>query len=261
MVSTLRWIAESVSDMTIESQADMAGLLRIGKVVGLALQKMKEACRPGMTTVELDAIGAAFLKGEGARSAPILTYKFPGWTCISLNDEAAHGIPGRRVIKEGDLVNIDVSAELDGYFADTGATIAMGTVTPVKQKLMDCTQTALQKGIAAAQAGKPVYEIGRAMENTVRASGFKIIRDLPGHGVGRKLHESPSVPGFYTNKAREPLREGMVITIEPFVSTKASHIYTADDGWTLKTTDGSPAAQYEHTVIITKGQPILITAV
>lgn len=247
--------------MTIESDKDMAGLLRIGKIVGLTLKKMQAACRPGITTGELDAIGAAFLKAEGARSAPIVTYKFPGWTCISLNDEAAHGIPGSRVVQVGDLVNIDVSAELDGYFADTGATMPMLPVASVKQKLMDCAQTALQKGIAAAKAGRPIYEIGRAMENTVRGCGFKIIRDLPGHGVGRKLHEPPSVPGFYTSRAKELLCEGMVLTIEPFVSTKASRIYTAPDGWTLKTPDGSPAAQFEHTVIITKGQPILITAV
>jgi methionyl aminopeptidase len=247
--------------MTIESEQDMIGLLRIGKVVGMTLQHMKAAVRPGMTTGELDAIGAEFLRREGAHSAPIVTYKFPGWTCISLNDEAAHGIPGKRVIQVGDLLNIDVSAELDGYFADTGATMPILPISPIKQKLMDCTQNALQKGIAAARAGHLVNEIGRAMENTVRGCGFRIIRDLPGHGVGRKLHEAPSVPGFYNKRLRDKLTEGMVITIEPFVSTRASRIYTEDDGWTLRTTDGSPAAQYEHTVIITRGEPVLVTAV
>ncbi|MBI5666463.1 MAG: type I methionyl aminopeptidase [Chloroflexi bacterium] len=247
--------------MSIDSEKDLIGLLRVGKVVGITLKKMLESVRPGMTTGELDAIGAELLKKEGARSAPIITYKFPGSTCISLNDEAAHGIPGDRVIQVGDLVNIDVSAELDGYFADTGATIPMTPVEPVKQQLADCTRLALEKGLAVAKAGNRIFEIGRAMENEVRRCGFRIIRDLPGHGVGRKLHEPPSVPGFFNKRANEVLREGLVITIEPFVSTRASHIVTAPDGWTLKTPDGSPAAQYEHTVVITKDRPILVTAV
>jgi methionyl aminopeptidase len=247
--------------MTIESQADMVGMLRVGKVVGTTLKIMKEALRPGITTAELDEIGAEFLKREGAQSAPIITYKFPGATCISLNDEAAHGIPGDRVVQVGDLVNIDVSAELDGYFADTGATVPMLPVSSIKQKLADCAQAALEKGIAAATAGQPIYEIGRAMEAQARSCGFTTIRDLPGHGIGRKLHDTPSVPGFYTKRARERMTEGMVFTIEPFVSTKANRIVTMPDGWTLKTPDGSLVAQYEHTVIITKGRPVLVTKV
>ncbi len=247
--------------MVIQSQRDMAGLVRIGKIVGHTLQQMLAETRPGITTGELDAIGAALLKKEGAHSAPILMYKFPGTTCISINDEAAHGIPGRRVVEVGDLVNIDVSAELDGYYADTAATIAMLPVTGIKQRLADVAQEALKKGISVATAGNKVNEIGRAMESVVRGAGFSIIRDLPGHGVGRKLHESPSVPGFYNPRLKDILKEGMVLTIEPFVSTKAKHIFTEKDGWTLKTPDGSPAAQYEHTVIITRGAPILITQV
>jgi methionyl aminopeptidase len=247
--------------MSIESEKDLIGLLRIGRIVGLTLQKMAESLRPGITTGELDAIGAELLRKEGARSAPILTYNFPGATCISINDEAAHGIPGSRVVQTGDLVNIDVSAELDGYFADTGATVPMLPVEPLKQKLADCTRSALEKGLAVARAGNRIYDIGRAMENEVRRCGFHIIRDLPGHGVGRKLHEPPSVPGFFNKRANDILKEGLVITIEPFVSTRASHIVTAADGWTLKTPDGSLAAQYEHTIVITKDRPILVTAV
>lgn len=247
--------------MVIQSERDMRGMLQVGKVVGLTLQQMLKAARPGVTTAELDALGAELLKREGARSAPILSYKFPGSTCISLNDEAAHGIPGRRVIEVGDLVNIDVSAELDGYYADTGASIPMTPVSPLKSKLCECAQLALQKGIAVAQAGQPVNAIGRAMEGVVKQYGFRVIRDLPGHGVGRKLHEAPSVPGFFNPKIKDILQEGMVLTIEPFVSSKANRIKTAADKWTLKTQDGSPAVQYEHTVIITRGQPILVTQV
>ncbi|MEO8606284.1 MAG: type I methionyl aminopeptidase [Chloroflexota bacterium] len=247
--------------MTIESQTDMIGMLRVGKVVGMTLQKMKEAVRPGMTTAELDAIGAEFMRQEGAHSAPIVTYQYPGWTCISINDEAAHGIPGKRVIQVGDLVNIDVSAELDGYFADTGATVPMTPVSGIKQKLADCAQTALEKGIGAAIAGKPIFDIGRVMEAQAHSCGFTTIRDLPGHGIGKKLHDKPSIPGFYTKRARDIMTEGMVFTIEPFVSTKSNRIITMSDGWTLKTPDGSLVAQYEHTVIITKGRPILVTQV
>lgn len=247
--------------MVIQSQRDMAGLVRIGRIVGTTLQRMLAEVHPGITTAELDALGAELLRKEGAHSAPILMYKFPGTTCISINDEAAHGIPGKRVVQVGDLVNIDVSAELDGYYADTAATIAMQPVSGVKQKLAEVAHAAMEKGISVATAGNKVNEIGRAMENVVRSAGFSIIRDLPGHGVGRKLHEAPSVPGFYNPRLKDVLTEGMVLTIEPFVSTKAKHIYTEQDGWTLKTPDGSPAAQYEHTVVITKGAPILITQV
>jgi methionyl aminopeptidase len=247
--------------MSIESQNDLINLLRIGRIVGLTLQHMQDSVRVGMTTAELDAMGAAFLTQHGARSAPRLTYDFPGDTCISINDEAAHGIPGQRVIQAGDLVNIDVSAELDGYYADTGATVPMPPVSPLSQKLCNYGQSALQQGIAAAQAGRPLYEIGRAMENEARRGGFATIRDLPGHGVGRALHEPPSVPAFYTRQASQRLTDGLVITIEPFVSTRARRVVQADDGWTLKTPDGSLIAQYEHTVVITRGRPILVTSV
>ncbi|MBA3873170.1 MAG: M24 family metallopeptidase, partial [Anaerolineae bacterium] len=150
---------------------------------------------------------------------------------------------------------------LDGYYADTAATIAVTPVTGIKQKLAETAHAAMEKGISVATAGNKVNEIGRAMESVVRGAGFSVIRDLPGHGVGRKLHESPSVPGFYNPRLKDVLKEGMVLTVEPFVSTKAKHIFTEQDGWTLKTPDGSPAAQYEHTLVITKGAPIRITQV
>ncbi len=247
--------------MSIESESDLLGLMRIGRIVGLTLQHMRERVRAGMTTAELDAIGAEFLQQNGARSAPIITYNFPGFTCISINDEAAHGIPGERVIQEGDLVNIDVSAELDGFYADTGATVPIPPVAPLQEKLCSFGQSALKQGINAAQAGRPIYEIGRAIESEARRGGFTTIRDLPGHGVGRHLHEPPSVPAFYTRQASERLTDGLVITIEPFVSTGARRIVQMDDGWTLKTPDGSLIAQYEHTVVITRGRPILVTTV
>lgn len=248
--------------MSIESERDLLGLLRIGRIVGLCMQEMIGALRPGITTVELDAIGAKFLKSNGARSAPILTYNYPGWTCISINDEVAHGIPGKRVVQPGDLVNIDVSAELDGYFADSGASIPVPPVAPEVQMLCDCTQEALNSAIRAARAGERMNAIGRAVQNVAEKCGLNIIRDLNGHGVGRKLHEEPrNVFNYYTHRAKNRLVNGMVFTLEPFLTFGSGRIYTESDGWTLKTEDHKLGCQYEHTVVITEDEPILVTAV
>ncbi len=248
--------------MSIQSENDLVKLLRIGRIVGLTLKAMQDALEPGMTTAQLDAIGAAFLKQHSARSAPQITYQFPGATCISINDEAAHGIPGSRVIQPGDLVNIDVSAELDGFFADTGATMPVPPTSDEQQRLCDFTQAALDRALEAVTAGKPINVIGKAVETEARRGGYNIIRELGGHGIGRKLHEEPrNVPNFFTKRASHPLTEGLVLTIEPFLTTGIGRVVTADDGWTLKTPNGALAAQYEHTVVITKGKPILITAV
>jgi len=248
--------------MTIENEAELAALLRIGRIVGLTLQHMAAALEPGMSTAALDELGARFLRRQGARSAPILTYNFPGHTCISVNDEAAHGIPGARVIQPGDLVNIDVSAELDGYFADTGSSFGVPPLCDTQRKLLATGRLALEAAIAAARAGQRLSAIGRAVERVARPAGFQIIRELGGHGVGRGLHEAPhAIPHYYHPKARRRLREGQVLTLEPFLTTGKPHIRKAADGWTLRTVDGALAAQFEHTVVITRGRPVLVTAV
>ncbi|MFW5748620.1 MAG: type I methionyl aminopeptidase [Chloroflexota bacterium] len=247
--------------MTIEGQRDLLGMMEIGRICGLAVLHMAGHLAPGITTKELDAIGAAFLKKHGARSAPILAYRFPGHTCISINDEAAHGIPGDRVIQPGDLVNIDVSAEKNGYWGDTGSSFGVPPVSPQKQALLDATRKALDIAIEHARAGVPISEIGRAVEGFARKQGFQVIEELGGHGVGRHIHEKPSVPHHYNKRARQRLKEGQVITLEPFLTTGARHIKTMPDGWTLKTVDGSLSAQFEHTVVITNDKPILVTAV
>ena len=247
--------------MSIDNEKDLAGLLRIGKIVGLTLQHMLKHVEPGITTRELDKIGAAFLKQHGARSAPILAYKFPGHTCISINDEAAHGIPSKRVIQSGDLVNVDVSAELEGYWADTGMTIPMPPVTAEMQKLCDVTRLAFDKAYEVARAGRRINLVGKAVESLARKNGFRTFHELGGHGVGRHIHEKPSVPNDYRRSLRERFKEGSVVTLEPFINNGKGKIYTADDKWTLKTKDGSLSAQYEHTVVITRGKPMLVTAV
>lgn len=245
--------------MTVENEQDVVGLMRIGRIVAMTLNHMLEHVEPGITTKELDAIGAAFLQKHGARSAPILAYKYPGFTCISVNDEAAHGIPGDRVVQAGDLVNIDVSAELDGYWGDTGRSMCVPPVSEERQHLLDTTKAALDLALDTAKAGTAVNEVGKAVHKYVRKQGYETIRELGGHGVGRHIHEKPSVPNFFRRNARQKLKEGMVITLEPFVTTGAIHVNTDPDGWTLRTPDGSVVAQMEHTVIITKDRPIIVT--
>jgi methionyl aminopeptidase len=246
--------------MIVQNDQDLLGLMEIGRICGLAVKHMAAHLKPGITTKQLDDIGASFLKEHGAESAPIKAYKFPGHTCISVNDEAAHGIPGERVIAAGDLVNIDVSAVKNGFWGDTGSSFAVDPVTPEKQALLDATKQALQIAIDTARAGVPIYEIGQAVEAFARKKGLAVIEELGGHGVGRHIHEKPSVPHHANRRAKQKLKEGQVITLEPFLTTRARHVRTMEDGWTLKTRDGSLVAQFEHTVVITKDKPILVTA-
>lgn len=246
--------------MTIESQDDVLALHRVGRVVSMVLQKMLDAAEPGMTTLELDRLGVRWLEEQGARSAPQLTYNFPGATCISINEEAAHGIPGDRVIAAGDVLNVDVSAELDGYFADTGGTIVVPPTNPLKTRLLHATRTALSEAMKNARAGQPINRIGGAIQRTAKAHGFKIIENLGSHGVGRALHEEPEhIAGYLDRSDERVLHEGMVITIEPFLATKSRLVTEAGDGWTLVGARGNLSAQYEHTIIITKGAPIVVT--
>ena len=246
--------------MTIETHDDVVALKRIGRIVSLVLHRMLDAARPGMTTRDLDALGERWLQEHGARSAPRLTYDFPGATCISINEEAAHGIPGDRMIRPGDVLNVDVSAELGGYFADTGGTIVVPPTTPKKTRLCHATRTALAEAMKGARAGQPIRGIGAAIERTAKAYGFKVIENLGSHGVGRALHEAPEhIPGYFDPSDHRILQEGMVITIEPFLSTKSRIVEETSDGWTLAGVDGNLSAQYEHTMIITKGAPIVVT--
>ncbi|HET8910306.1 MAG TPA: type I methionyl aminopeptidase [Ktedonobacteraceae bacterium] len=246
--------------MSIESEGDLIGLARVGKIVALTLREMEKQVEPGITTAELDRIGEEFLERHGARSGPRLVYKFPGANCISVNSEAVHGIPGERVIAAGDVVKLDVTAELGGYMADAAITVLVPPVTPGMRKLANCASQALEKGINAARAGRPIFEIGRAVESEVKRQGFTVLRELVGHGVGRSIHEDPQIPNYFDRRANQRLPEGLVITIEPIISAGTSWTVEEDDGWTLKTLDDSLAAHFEHTMVITRGRPILLTA-
>lgn len=245
--------------MTVETDDDLVHLKNLGGIVRRAMQEMARQVRSGITTAELDEVGGRYLERHGARSAPRLAYDFPGHTCISVNDEAAHGIPGARVLRDGDLVNIDVSAERDGYWMDTGASYPVGTVSAAAERLCAHTRTALRKAVYAAKAGRPINIVGRTVEREARRGGYNIIGELAGHGVGRHIHESPRVANLYDPENRQRLTEGLVITIEPFLTEGSGAIREAGDGWTLKTRDGHLSAQYEHSLVVTKGNPIVLT--
>ncbi len=246
--------------MTIDSEDDLLQLKVIGKIVAQVLQKMIQHCEPGMTTYELDMHGKQLLEYYEAHSAPKLSYDFPGYTCISINEEAAHGIPGEKRINAGDLVNIDVSAEKNGYFGDTGGSFVVPPSTPLKNRICHATQLALKMACKAAVAGAPLNSIGTAVERVAKEKKFKIIENLCSHGVGRSLHEEPKfIPSYYDPKDKRTLEEGMVITIEPFLSTKSRSVKQMADGWTLVCEKGNLSAQYEHSMVITKNNPIILT--
>ncbi len=246
--------------MSINSEKDLQGLRKIGRIVARCLRHMQSQLEPGITTLELDAIGGQFLAAHGARSAPILTYNFPGHTCISVNEEAAHGIPGPKVLKAGDLVNIDVSAELDGYFADTGGSAIIPPESKLHQRVCAAAKRALESALREARAGAPLNRIGYAIETEATKSGLTVIENLGSHGVGRALHEEPGfIAGYYDKQDKRILKKNQVITIEPFISSGAREVVEKGDGWTLVTHPGVFTAQYEHTIVITEGMPLIMT--
>jgi len=247
--------------MSIESPADWKGLTRAGRVARLTLDALEAHARPGVTTAELDAIAAALCKRHGARSAPALVYKFPGTVLISVNDEVVHGVPGPRVLRAGDVVKLDVTVERDGYIADAARTTIIGAQGDgTARALVTCAEAAFRAGTAVARAGTRVNEIGRAVERVVRDAGFAVVDGLSGHGVGRTIHEPPQVPNVYDRWQRDVLTAGLVITIEPLICTGSGRCATAADGWTIRTRDRSLAAHYEHTLVVTDGAPVLLTA-
>lgn len=245
--------------MTIDGDEDLEGLTRAGRVVASARDAMVAAAVPGVTTGELDAIGRDIFRSFGARSAPKLTYNFPGSTCISVNSEAAHGIPSlTRTLHQGDLVNIDVSAELDGYWSDTAASTSVGTASVFAERLLGTTRLAQSDAMDAARAGNKLRDIGRAVQRRARRNGFCVIKNLYGHGIGRALHEEPSVPSVDDHR-QSGLWEGLVLAVEPFLSVSAHYVVDDADGWTLRTDDGSLVAQFEHTMVVMRGEPIVLT--
>jgi methionyl aminopeptidase len=246
--------------MSIRSQVEFEKLRAIGRIVRRTLDKTAAAVRPGVTTGELNEIGAAVLAQNGAESAPPKVYGFPSALCISVNDEAIHGIPGERVIQSGDLVKLDLVAEKDGFYADAAVTVRAGEVSGTADALARCAERAFSQALRRARAGNRVYEIGRVVERETLRSGFQVLRDLCGHGVGRTIHEPPSVPNYHEPRLRARLTDGLVITVEPIISAGSGESVVERDRWTIRTADGSLSAHHEHTIVITKNEPILLTA-
>jgi methionyl aminopeptidase len=246
--------------MTADSQKDIDSLKAVGRICAETLRRMMDVTRAGMTTLDLDEIGRSLLEAEGARSAPQVSYNFPGATCISISPVIAHGIPDEHVLREGELIHIDVSAELDGYYADTGASMVVSKHDRHLDKLLDATKATLKKALGAAKAGNPLSGIGRTVENEAWRRGFNVIHELTGHGIGRGLHENPKeILNFFNPGDRRVLHEGLVLAIEPFLTTGLGRVVTGKDGWALRTLDRAIAAQFEHTIVVTKGQPVILT--
>ncbi|RAK66021.1 type I methionyl aminopeptidase [Hymenobacter edaphi] len=249
--------------MSITSEAELTGLQLISAAVASTLRQMRAYAQPGMSTLELDEYGGRLLTTLGARSAPRLTYGFPGWTCISVNQEVAHGIPSaRKVLREGDLVNIDVSAEMGGFWADNGGSFVLGADLHNHRPLVDASRQILRTAISRIRGGVRIADIGGLIDAEARKAGFRVIKNLVGHGVGRSLHEEPSeIPCYYDRHNLKRFKKNSVVAVETFISTRASLAHQLNnDGWTLATKDGSFVAQHEHTLVVTDGQPIILTA-
>jgi methionyl aminopeptidase len=246
--------------MSITTVEQLEKLRVCGRIVARALRAMAAEVGPGVTTAELAEIGARVLAAHGARSSPPMVYGFPGDLCISVNDEVVHGIPGERVIQPGDLVKLDLTAEKDGFHTDSAVSIEVPPASGKAHELAQCAEKAFRRALDAARAGNRTQDIGRAVEREVRRRGFHVVRELGGHGVGRTIHEEPRVPNYAEPEARHALTAGLVITIEPIIVTGNGDVSLDRDGWTVRTADGSLSAHYEHTVVITKGEPLLLTA-
>jgi methionyl aminopeptidase len=248
--------------MIAKTEQEIEGLKKIGKIVAEIREALKQATVPGKTTKEIDELAGRLFEEKNAISAPIDQYDFPGFTCISVNNEVAHGIPGSRVIKDGDLVNIDVSGSHGGYFADTGISFVVGTPDDKKQQLCDVAKSAFERAMVKVKAGSSLNQIGKAVEREAKSHGLTVIKNLTGHGIGKSLHEEPQhILNYYDAWDKTLLKEGMVLAVEPFISEKAEHIIESGDGWTFVTPDNSLVAQIEHTIIVTKGEPIILTEI
>ncbi|MFT3747018.1 MAG: type I methionyl aminopeptidase [Agriterribacter sp.] len=247
--------------MSITTAAELEGMKKISEVVANTLKAMREYAKPGMSTLELDEFGGKLLQQNGAKSAPRSTYNFPGWTCISVNNEIAHGVPSaEKILKEGDLINIDVSAELDGFWSDNGGSFIIGNDIYGFEKLINTSKQILQSSINKIKGGVRISEIGLFIETQAKKSGFRVIKNLTGHGIGRSLHEAPEeIANFCDRSNYTRFRKNSVIAIETFISTSSTLAETGTDGWTLTGNRGGFVAQHEHTIVITDDKPVILT--
>ena len=246
--------------MSIKSPEELAGMELAGKTTRAVLNAMKAVIVPGITTREVDEIGAAVMRSLGGRSAPKLVYAFPGESCISVNEEVVHGLPGKRILENGDLVKLDVTVEIDGFMADCCETVGVGSIAKESKRLMDCASEAFRAGLFAVRPGARAFDIGKSIYRTVHSAGFSVVNNLAGHGIGRTIHEKPTIPNDFDRRCSDILTEGLVFTIEPMIAVGGSRAVTLKDGWTIRTRDKSRSAHHEHTVLVTRNGARLLTA-
>jgi len=247
--------------MSIAKESELTGMKRVSEVVGTTLKLMRKYTKVGMSTKELDEYGGEILKSYGAKSAPNITYNFPGFTCISINEEIAHGIPSeKKILKEGDLVNIDVSAELNGFWSDNGGSFVLGKDIYNHQPLVNASKNILHKAINHIKGRVKISEIGYLIETEAKKSGFKVIKNLAGHGVGRSLHEEPeNILNYRVRTNRERFRKNTTVAIETFIATNSTLAVELNDGWTLVGNKGGYVTQHEQTILITDNKPMILT--
>ena len=245
--------------ITLKSAREIDIMRRAGKIVADVLDLMRNEVKPGVTTAELDRMSRELIESRGASPSFLGHQGFTASICASVNEEVVHGIPGPRVLVEGDIFSIDVGAYLEGHHADSALTLPVGQISPAAQRLIEVTERAFYCGVEQARAGKRVGDISAAVQQVALDEGFGIVRELTGHGVGRTLWEDPSIPNFGRAGTGAPLRPGMTIAIEPMFTVGDARVRFLDDGWTVVTDDGELAAHYEHTVLITSGEPELLT--
>jgi methionyl aminopeptidase len=244
----------------IKTEREVEGIRAAGRVVAGALAVAGRAVRPGVTLKELETLCDRYVRAEGGVPTFLGYRGFPGAVCISVNEEVVHGIPDRRRLVEGDIVKIDVGVTKAGFIADAARTFAVGRVSESVRRLVQVTEEAFRRGAAAARVGLRVSDISRAIQEYVEAQGCSVVRELCGHGVGLHLHEEPSVPNFVSSGARRRLAAGMTLAVEPMVNSGKFDVRTLDNGWTVVAVDGRPSAHYENTVLVTDGEPELLTA-
>lgn len=246
--------------VTLKTPNDTAKMRKAGLVVAEMLERCRAAVKPGVTTADLDAIAAEVIKRNGATSSFLGYYGYPATICTSVNDEIVHGIPGSRKLKEGDIIGIDVGAIVDGWHGDAAITVPVGKISAQAGKLIAVTEESLRRGIAAAQVGKRLGDIGHAVQSYVEAEGFTIVRNYVGHGIGRAMHEDPNVPNYGVPERGLQIKEGLCIAIEPMVNVGGPTTRVLSDNWTVVTADGSLSAHFEHTVWCSSDGPVVLTA-
>jgi methionyl aminopeptidase len=246
--------------VSIDEPDQLEGMRRVGKLVAGALRALRQAVAPGVTTGELDELAREYTSSRGGQSGPILTYNYPGFICISVGDQVVHGIPGSRRLRDGEIVTLDVALELDGYHADAATTVPVGTVDPASEQLMAAARDALAAGIAAAQPGVRLRQVGAAVERATRSCGYQVIRELTGHGIGLGMHEDPTVYNWAAPEAGAVLAPGMVFTIEPMISAGSPRIVMERDGWTVRTAARCLSSHEEHTIVVADNGPLVLTA-